>query len=91
MRVRTRFRPVVWLFVLAFGVLMIVGGVHGHRSARADRAVVEREGRMDRHWEYAFAKRHRDGTFFICLGLFTARRHVRVIGHAARSRETLAG
>jgi hypothetical protein len=51
---------------------MIVGGVHGHRSARAERAVVEREGRMDRWWEYRLAKRHRDGTFFICLGLFTA-------------------
>ena len=51
---------------------MIVGGVHGHRSARAERAVVEREGRMDRWWEYRLAKRQRDGTFFICLGLFTA-------------------
>src|SRR5688500_19951187 len=64
--------PLVWLFVLAFGVLMIVGGVHGHRSARAERAVVEQEGRMDRWWEYRLAKRQRDGPFFICLGLFTA-------------------
>ena len=27
---------------------------------------------MDRYSEYSLAKRHRDGTFFICLGLFTA-------------------
>lgn len=27
---------------------------------------------MDRYWEYALAKRQRDGTFFIYLGLFAA-------------------
>ena len=70
---RTRSRAAsafIWLSVLALGVVMIALGFYMRHDAQATRAEVVREGRMDRRWEYRLTRRHRNGTFSICLGVF---------------------
>ena len=70
---RTRSRAAsafIWLFVLGLGVVMIAGGFYMRHEAQATRAEAVREGWMDRRREYRLTRRHRDGTFSICLGVF---------------------
>ena len=69
---RTRSRAAsafIWLFVLGLGVVMIAVGFYMRQDAQATRAEAVREGWMNRRLEYRLTRRHRDGTFSICLGV----------------------